>query len=312
VLVSIPSLPVDLWMQFRLEERFGFNRTTPRLWVVDRVKGLLLGLAIGYPLLCIVLALIRVAGSWWWLGAFAVITAFQLVMLLLFPSLILPLFNKLQPLSEGSLRERLVALARRCGFKVSAIQVMDGSKRSTHSNAFFTGLGRFRRIVLFDTLIARMSDEQVEAVLAHEIGHSKKGHVVKGLVLSAAGSLIGFGVLGYVVAQPWVVEAFGIPPGDVAPLLVLAGLLAGLATFWLTPLANAVSRRHEYEADAFACEIVGRPEPLVDALTMLSASNLSNLTPHPWYSTFYYSHPTWVERRAALLSQGARSIRSPG
>ncbi|MBI5534042.1 MAG: M48 family metallopeptidase [Deltaproteobacteria bacterium] len=307
IVLSIPGLPLDAWVQFRLEERFGFNRTTVRLWIVDRIKGLVLGIVIGYPLLCVVLGLIQWTGRMWWLWGFVVMVAFQLVMLVLFPKVILPMFNKLEPLPDGSLKQRLIALAGRCGFQVSAIQVMDGSKRSTHSNAFFTGLGRFRRIVLFDTLIASMTEEQIEAVLAHEIGHSKKGHVIKGLILSILVTLVGFGVLGLLVERPWLYDAFGFAPGQVAPLLVLIGLTSGLATFWLTPLGNAISRKHEYEADAYARQAVGTPTPLVEALTRLAESNLSNLTPHPWYSGFYYSHPTWVERRAALLREGAVS-----
>jgi STE24 endopeptidase len=302
IVASIPQLPLAAWAQFRLEERFGFNRTTPRLWAVDRLKGFVLGLALGYPLLCAILALIRYAGAFWWIWGVAVVVGFQLVMLLVLPRWILPLFNKLEPLPEGTLKDRLVALADRCGFRVAAIQVMDGSKRSTHSNAFFTGLGRFRKIVLFDTLIASMDEAQLEAVLAHEIGHSKKGHVIRGLLLSAAATLVGFAVLGALLQGPWLYEAFGIPSGHVAAVLVLVGLLSGLVTFWLSPVANAISRKHEYEADRYAREAVGTPGPLLEALTRLSESNLSNLTPHRLYSTFYYSHPTWVERRAALLS----------
>jgi STE24 endopeptidase len=300
--LSVPHLPVDAWVQFRLEARFGFNRTTPRLWVIDRLKGLVLSLAIGCPLLAAVFALVRWAGALWWLPGFALVTSFQFVMLLLFPRVILPWFNKLEPLPDGALRERLLALAERSGFRISAISVMDGSKRSTHSNAFFTGMGRFRRIVLYDTLVEEMSEAQLEAVLAHEIGHSKKGHVARSLAVSVAMTFLGFGVLAFLLSCSWLYEAFGIPQGQMAPAFVLVGLVSGVVTFWLTPVFHAMSRKHEYEADQFARQAVGSPDPLVEALTKLSESNLSNLTPHPWYSRFYYSHPTWAERRAALLS----------
>jgi len=231
------------------------------------------------------------------------VTGFQLVMVVLFPRVILPLFNRLEPLAQGSLRDRLVALAERSGFRVAAIQVMDGSRRSTHSNAFFTGFGAFRRIVLFDTLISTMGEPEVEAVLAHEIGHSRKGHVARGMVLSAISTLIGFWLVDRVLHGAWVHDAFGLAAGELAPALALIGLLSGLVGFWLTPLANALSRRYEFQADAFARELTGGPDALLSALTRLATSNLSNLTPHPWYARFYHSHPSWAERRAALLSR---------
>lgn len=301
--LAVPGLPLEWWSQFRLEERFGFNRTTLGLWIADRIKGGAVGILLGYPLLCLVIALIRHGGSSWWLWGFVAVTAFQLVMVAVFPRVILPLFNKLEPLAEGSLRERLVALAARSGFRVAAIQVMDGSRRSTHSNAFFTGFGAFRRIVLFDTLVSTMGEAEVEAVLAHEIGHSRKGHVARGMALSALMTLIGFWLVDRVLVWGWVREAFGLAAAELAPSVALIGLLSGLVGFWLTPLANALSRRYEFQADAFARELTGGPAALVSALTQLASSNLSNLTPHPWYARFYHSHPSWAERRAALLSR---------
>lgn len=302
VLLSIPSLPFEWWEQFRLEAKFGFNQSSPRLWVTDKVKGLLLMFAIGFPLLWALLSLVRWAGPSWWLWGFALVFGFQLLMLVLYPKLILPLFNKLTPLPEGDLRTRLLALGDRTGFRAQAIQVMDGSKRSAHSNAFFTGFGRFRRIVLFDTLIAQLSPEELEAVLAHEIGHYRKGHIPKMLLISAAMMLAGFATIAWLAGSPSFNPSFGFPPGEIAPAFLLFGLLSGLVTFWFSPLTNLLSRKHEYEADAFAREAVGGPLPMVGALRKLAQKNLTNLTPHPCFSAFFYSHPTLVERERALVS----------
>lgn len=304
VLLSIPSLPFEWWEQFRLEAKYGFNQSTPRLWITDKVKGLVLMFAIGFPLLWALLSLVGFAGPTWWVWGFALVFFFQLLMLVLYPKLILPLFNKLTPLPEGDLRQRLLALGDRTGFRAQAIQVMDGSKRSAHSNAFFTGFGRFRRIVLFDTLIAQLTPEELEAVLAHEIGHYRRGHIPKMLVISAVMMLAGFAVVAWLAASPWFNLAFGFPPGELAPAFLLFGLLSGLVTFWFSPLTNLLSRKHEYEADAFAREAVGGAVPMTGALRKLAQKNLSNLTPHPWFSAFFYSHPTLVERERALVANG--------
>jgi STE24 endopeptidase len=202
------------------------------------------------------------------------------------------------------LRTRLLALGDRTGFHAKTIQVMDGSKRSAHSNAFFTGFGRFRRIVLFDTLISQLTPEELEAVLAHEIGHYRRGHIPKMLAISAVMMLAGFATIAWLAASPWFNLAFGFPPGELAPAFLLFGLLSGLVTFWFSPLTNLLSRKHEYEADAFARNAVGGPSPMTGALRKLAQKNLSNLTPHPWFSAFFYSHPTLVERERALLSNG--------
>ena len=299
-LVSVPSLPFAWWEQFRLEARHGFNRTTPALWLADRIKGALLAVGIGFPLLWTLLSLARVAGSAWWLWGAGLVLAFQVLMLVLYPRLILPLFNKLSPLPEGALRERLLALGERTGFRAAAIEVIDGSKRSAHSNAFFTGFGRFRRIVLFDTLVSQMEPVELEAVLAHEIGHYRRGHVPKMLALSSAMVLAGFAAVAWLARSPWFSGAFGFSPGEPAPTFLLFGLLGGLVTFWLAPLANLLSRRHEYEADAFARDAMGGPGPLVAALRTLTRRNLGNLTPHPWFGAFFHSHPTLAERERAL------------
>ncbi len=299
-LLSVPSLPFEWWEQFRLEEKFGFNKGTATLWVTDKFKGLALMFAIGFPLLWALLALVKWAGQAWWLWGFALVFGFQLLMLVLYPKVILPLFNKLTPLPDGELRTRLLGLGDRTGFRASTIEVIDGSKRSGHSNAYFTGFGRFRRIVLFDTLIAQLSPEELEAVLAHEIGHYRRGHIPKMIALSAAMLLAGFGVIAWLARSPWFNEAFGFPANEVAPSFLLFGLLSGLVTFWFTPLGNLLSRKHEYEADEFARDAVGGAGPMIGALRKLAQKNLSNLTPHPWFSAFFYSHPTLVEREAAL------------
>ena len=302
LLLSLPSLPFEWWEQFRLEQKFGFNQSTAGLWISDKVKGVALLIVIGFPLLWALLALVRWAGGAWWIWGFALVFGFQLLMLILYPKLILPLFNKLTPLPAGELRDRLMALGERTGFRATTIEVIDGSKRSGHSNAYFTGFGRFRRIVLFDTLIAQLAAEELEAVLAHEIGHYRRGHIPKMIALSGAMLLGGFAVIAWLARSPWFNRGFGFPPGEIAPSLLLFGLLSGLLTFWFSPLMNLLSRRHEYEADAFARESVRGPAPMVGALRKLAQKNLSNLTPHPWFSAFFYSHPTLVEREAALLA----------
>lgn len=307
VLLSIPGLPFDWWGQFRLEAKFGFNKSTPGLWVSDKFKGLALTLVIGFPLLWALLSLVRLAGGAWWLWGFGLVFGFQLLMLVLYPKLILPLFNKLTPLPEGELRTRLLALGDRTGFRATAIQVMDGSKRSGHSNAFFTGFGRFRRIVLFDTLVAQLSAEELEAVLAHEIGHYRCGHIPKMIAVAAATMLGAFAAIAWLARSPWFNLTFGFPAGELAPAFLLFALLSGLVTFWFSPLGNMLSRKHEYEADAFARDAMGAATPLVGALRKLAQKNLSNLTPHPWFSAFHYSHPTLVERERALEAGAARS-----
>jgi len=284
-----------------LEERFGFNTTTQKIWWMDRCKGLLLGIGLGLPLLILILKLVEWTGQRWWLWAWAVLLAFQMIMLVLAPVLILPLFNKFTPLQEGSLRNRLLALAMRTGFRARSIQVMDGSKRSRHSNAFFTGFGGFRKIVLFDTLIQQLEAQELEAVLAHEIGHFKLKHIPKMLALSALGSLIGLYIVSVLAGQRWFYRAFGFQP-DLSIALLLFALLSGLITFWFSPVAHWWSRRHEYQADAFAAKVMSKPQPLIEALRKLNEKNLSNLTPHPVYSGFYYSHPGLLERETALLA----------
>ncbi|MCF7687233.1 MAG: M48 family metallopeptidase [Cephaloticoccus sp.] len=300
VLLAVPGLPFEWWSQFRLEAKYGFNKSTPALWVVDKFKGLGLMLVIGFVLLWVLLSLVDWVGNSWWLWGFGVLFGFQILMLVLYPKLILPIFNKLTPLPDGELRDRLMALGERTGFKAQAIEVMDGSKRSGHSNAFFTGFGRFRRIVLFDTLMNQLSTEELEAVLAHEIGHYRRGHIPKMIAVSAGMQLGGFALIAWLARSYWFNPAFGFPPGELAPSLLMFGLLSGLVTFWFSPIGNLFSRKHEYEADAFARDAMGGASAMIGALRKLAQKNLSNLTPHPWFSAFYYSHPTLVERERAL------------
>jgi STE24 endopeptidase len=308
VALSLPSLPLEWYDQFRLEERFGFNTTTQKLWWMDRLKGLLLGIVLGYPLLALILKLVEWMGPWWWLWGWGAMLGFQLLMMVLAPVLILPLFNKFTPLPVGSLRERLLKLAERTHFRARSIQVMDGSKRSRHSNAFFTGFGSFRKIVLFDTLIQQLAELELEAVLAHEIGHFKKKHIPKTLLVSALGSLAGFWLVSLLATQEWFYRSFGFEPGSIVPALLLFGLVSGVITFWFSPVAHWWSRRNEYQADAFAAAVMSEPRSLIGALRKLNEKNLSNLTPHPLYSGFYYSHPTLLEREQALAGEQRRDL----
>ncbi|MCB1105532.1 MAG: M48 family metallopeptidase [Cephaloticoccus sp.] len=303
MLLAIPGLPFDWWSQFRLEQKYGFNKSSTGLWVSDKLKGVLVMCLLGFPLLWVILSLVQWVGDKWWLWGFGVMFSFQILMMVLYPKLILPLFNKLTPLPEGELRDRLMALGDRTGFQAKTIEVMDGSKRSGHSNAFFTGFGRFRRIVLFDTLVNQLGPEELEAVLAHEIGHYRRGHIPKMIAVSALMTLGGFAFIAWLAQSYWFNPAFGFPLGELAPSLLLFGLLSGAVTFWLSPLGNYFSRRHEYEADAFARDAMGGPKAMLGALHKLAQKNLSNLTPHPWFSAFYYSHPTMIERERALVAE---------
>lgn len=305
LVLALPGVPLEWWAQFRLEARFGFNRSTLRLWLVDKLKAGILGLGLGFPLLWLLFKLVEWIGPWWWLYGWAVFFAFQLLMLVLYPMLILPWFNRLTPLPEGDLRTRLLDLADRARFQAKTIQVMDGSKRSAHSNAFFTGFGRFRRIVLFDTLMQQLEPTELEAVLAHEIGHYKLGHVPRMLLVSAVSTLAMFGLVGWLTGTPAFFAAFGFSATHVAVALLLLMLVAGPFTFWVAPLTNFFSRRHEFQADAFARGAIGSFAPMIGALRKLTRENLSNLTPHPLFSAFYYSHPTLAERERALRAAPA-------
>lgn len=304
LILGIPSLPLEYYEQFKIEERFGFNRSTVGLWLVDKLKGFAVGLIIGFPLLWLLISLVGWLGDYWWIYGFGIMFVFQLVMMVLYPMLIIPLFNKLTPLEDGPLKERLMKMSDKAGFQCNTIQVIDGSKRSAHSNAYFTGFGKFRRIVLYDTLIEQLGEAEIEAVLAHEIGHYKKGHIPKMIATSAIMMFLGFWVVGTLANSEAFFENFGFTATNIGIAFLLFGLLGSLFTFWLSPLFNIMSRKHEYEADAFARDVVGDWKPLSNALRNLSEKNLSNLLPHPAYSGFHYSHPTLLERESAMKSAG--------
>ncbi len=305
LLAGVPSLPFEWWETFRLEARFGFNKMTPGLWVADKLKETLLTVVVGFPLLWGLLSLVGLAGEHWWVWGFGLTFGYTVSLIILMPHLFIPLFNKLTPLPEGALRQRLLHLSDRTGFKASTIEVMDGSKRSGHANAFFTGFGRFRRIVLLDTLINQLTAEETEAVLAHEVGHYRRGHIPKRLATSAALQFAGFWAIAALARSEWFNPGFGFPAGELAPAFLLFAFTSGLVTFWFAPLGNRVSRKHEFEADAFARDAMGGPAPLVSALRKLASKSLSNLTPHPLFSAVYYSHPALVERERALHAPAA-------
>jgi len=306
LIFSILSLPTDLYSTFVIEERFGFNKTALKLYLTDKIKGFVLGIVIGIPFLFSVLWFMGNTGPYWWLWAFLFIFAFQLLMVIVYPTLIAPLFNKFEPLKDGELRERILALAGQVGFKTGGIYTMDGSRRSAHSNAYFTGIGKTKRIVLFDTLIEQMTIDQGLAVLAHEMGHYKMKHIRRMLVLKGISLLVGLYIISLLVDYEPMFRAFGLERPSHSGVLVLFGLLSGPFTFYLHPLMNLLSRKHEYEADRFAVRTLKDASPMEEALINLTVKNLSNLTPHPFYSAYHYSHPTTAERigavRQALVS----------
>jgi len=299
LIFTLTALPTDIYSTFAIEAKFGFNKTAIGLYLSDKLKGLILSALLGVPFLLVVLWLMDIMGWSWWLWAFAFISAFQLLMIVIFPTFIAPWFNKFEPLKEGELRERILALAEQIGFKTSGIYSMDGSKRSAHSNAYFTGIGKAKRIVLFDTLIDQMTTAQGLAVLAHEMGHYKMKHIRRMLLVQTVFLFGGLYILSLLVAFPPFFSAFGIASSNHGAL-VLFSLVAGPFTFYLAPLMNSLSRKHEYEADRFAAITLRDGRPMEEALVNLTVKNLSNLTPHPWYSAYHYSHPTAVERINAI------------
>lgn len=296
---TIVHLPFRIWSTFVLEERFGFNRTTPRTFALDLAKGLLLTLVLGAPLLLAVLWLLGSAGSWAWLACWGFTSSFVVLVQLVAPTWILPLFNKFQPLPEGTLRSSLLGYAERVGFPLSDVYVVDGSRRSSKANAFFTGFGRNKRVALFDTLIERHSEDELVAVVAHEIGHFKRRHVLKGLALAIAHLGVLFGLLQVFLSHAGLFEAFGTQPSVHAGLVFFALLYTPIELL-LSVALNFVSRRNEFEADAFSAATTRAPETLVQALSRLSRDSLSNLTPHPFFVWLHHSHPPVLERIRAL------------
>ena len=299
LIFGVVSLPSMIYAQFVIEARYGFNRMTWKLFILDGLKSLLVSLVLITPLLALLFVLIR-AGTLWWLWGFILFTAFQLVMIVLYPKVIAPLFNKFTPLEEGSLKEKVQALADHLGFKTRGIFVMDGSKRSRHSNAYFSGLGRVKRIVLFDTLIRSLEEDQVAGVLAHEIGHEKLGHILKRLALSVSSGLLGFWLVSLLLNYSPFFEAFNFSGPSPQAVLVLVMFVSGPFTFYLKPLFSWWSRRHEYQADHFVKSRTRYGKAFQTALKRLSKDNLSNPVPHPLYSFYHYSHPTTLERIRAL------------
>jgi len=305
LIFTFASLPTDLYATFGLEARFGFNKITIKLYLADKLKALLLAIAIGVPFLFVVLWLMDATGSHWWIWAFLFISGFQLIMVIVYPTLIAPLFNKFEPLKEGEFRDRILALADQVGFRTSGIYSMDGSKRSSHSNAYFTGIGKAKRIVLFDTLMQQMTTDQGLAVLAHEMGHYKMKHIRRMLVIQTVVLFFGLYILSLLVDYRPLFSAFGLENPSNHAALVLFGLLSGPVTFYLGPLMNLLSRKHEYEADRFAAVTLRNGKSMEEALINLTIKNLSNLTPHPWYSAYHYSHPTPAERIRAIRQYSA-------
>jgi STE24 endopeptidase len=293
------DLPLSAYSTFKIETRFGFNNTTVKLFVLDLTKGLLLACALGLPLVALILWLMDQMGNAWWLYAFGVWVVFNLLVLAIYPTLIAPLFNRFTPMQDESLKVRIEALLRRCGFRAEGLFVMDGSKRSSHGNAYFTGFGRSKRIVFFDTLLSRLTHGEIEAVLAHELGHFKHKHVIKRMVLIFSLSLAFFWLLGELMRHEWFYNALGVTRPSTAMALVLFFLVMPVFTFLFQPLAGALSRRHEFEADQYAVQNASGPE-LKQALVKLYKDNASTLTPDPWHSVFYDSHPSAAARIAHL------------
>lgn len=303
-IMSVIDVPFEYYRQFGIEQRFGFNRMTHRLFFTDMLKNTLLGAALGLPLLFVALWLMNRAGSLWWLWTWLVWVAFQMLVLLIYPTFIAPLFNKFEPLKDDALRTRIEALMKRCGFAAKGLFVMDGSRRSAHGNAYFTGFGASKRIVFFDTLLARLSGEEIEAVLAHELGHFKRRHVMKRMLVSFVLSLALLALLGWLAQRVWFYTGLGVTPSldssNAGAALVLFFLAIPVFLFFATPIGSLTSRKHEFEADAFAASQTGAQD-LVSALVKLYEDNASTLTPDPVYTAFYYSHPPASQRIDRLL-----------
>ena len=305
LLGGLLDLPFTLYKTFRLEERFGFNKMTLKLWLADLVKSTLVGAVIGLPIMALILWLMGSAGSLWWLWTWGVWMVFNLLALVLFPTVIAPLFNKFKPLDDEALKARVTALMQRCGFAAKGLFVMDGSKRSAHANAYFTGFGAAKRVVFYDTLLKQLSAAEVDAVLAHELGHFKHKHIIKRIVLMFSMSLIGFALLGWMSSQLWFYTGLGVRPNltgaNDALALLLFMLVVPLFSFFVSPLMAQLSRKQEFEADAYAiAQTNGRD--LQSALLKLYKDNASTLTPDPVFVKFYYSHPPASERLGRMMS----------
>jgi STE24 endopeptidase len=297
------GLPLSLYQTFVLEQAFGFNKTTWRLWLSDALKGLALGLVLGVPMVWLVLWLMQAGGPQWWVWAWVAFVGFQLFIMAIAPNMIMPLFNKFTPLEDELLKDRVNALMQRAGFTAKGFFVMDGSRRSAHSNAFFTGFGASKRVVFFDTLLKQLSPAEMEAVLAHELGHFKHRHILKMMATSFSLSLAGLALLGWLSQQAWFYTGLGVLPSMTGPnnalALVLFMLVTPVFTFFIAPLSSWRSRQQEFEADAYACTQAAGSD-LASALLKLYQDNASTLTPDPWYVKFYYSHPPASVRLARM------------
>ena len=304
---GVLDLPWAAWRTFVLEQRFGFNRTTVALWLQDLLKSTVVGALIGIPLVALVLWLMGAAGTLWWLWTWGVWMGFNLLMLVVYPTWIAPLFNKFQPLEDATLKERVTALMQRCGFTSKGFYVMDGSRRSAHANAYFTGFGSAKRVVFYDTLLAQLSPAEVDAVLAHELGHFKHKHITQRIVSTFALSLAALALLGWLSQQVWFYTGLGVTPnlagGNDALALLLFMMALPVATSFVSPLFAQISRKHEFEADAFAAQNASGQD-LANALLKLYKDNASTLTPDPVYVKFYYSHPPASERIARMVAHG--------
>ena len=304
VIGGVLELPFTLYSTFQLEERFGFNKMTVKLWLADLVKGTLVGAVIGLPIVALILWLMGSSGRLWWLWAWATWMGFNLLILVLYPTVIAPLFNKFKPLDDETLKSRVTALMQRCGFAAKGLFVMDGSKRSAHANAYFTGFGAAKRVVFYDTLLKQLSPGEVDAVLAHELGHFKHKHIIKRIAGMFAMSLVGFALLGWLSSQVWFYTGMGVRPNitqaNDALALLLFMLVVPLFSFFVSPVFAQFSRKHEFEADAYAVSQTGGAD-LSSALLKLYKDNASTLTPDPMFVKFYYSHPPASERLARML-----------
>ena len=303
IVSGVLDLPFVLYSTFRIEERFGFNKMTFKLWLADLLKSTLVGVVIGLPIVALILWLMGSAGSLWWLWAWGTWMGFNLLVLVLYPTVIAPLFNKFKPLDDETLKARVTALMQRCGFAAKGLFVMDGSKRSAHANAYFTGFGAAKRVVFYDTLLKQLSPAEVDAVLAHELGHFKHKHIIKRIISMFAMSLVGFALLGWLSSQVWFYTGLGVRPNmagaNDALALLLFMLVVPLFSFFVSPVFAQLSRKHEFEADAYAISQTDGKD-LQSALLKLYKDNASTLTPDPVFVKFYYSHPPASERLARM------------
>ncbi|MGD7035742.1 M48 family metallopeptidase [Methylotuvimicrobium buryatense] len=297
--MTLVEVPTHVYQTFVIEEKYGFNKSTPQQFIKDQLLQLGLMLAIGLPILALILWVMDSIGSLWWLWAWAILISFSLLMSWLFPTVIAPLFNKFTPMEEGSLKQRIQGLLARCGFNSQGIFIMDGSKRSGHGNAYFTGLGNNKRIVFFDTLVNSLEEEELEAVLAHELGHFKCKHVIKMLIASSIMSLISLAILGWLIDKPWFFSGLGVSEASNAAALLLFTLVSPVFTPFMQPISAYFQRKFEFEADDFAAANA-RADKMISGLVKLYEENASTLTPDPLYSAFHYSHPPAAIRIANL------------